>query len=95
MANLRTSQWAATSVQPNRASCQAAHAIKPLRFLAVEAPRLPLPDCATPGSCTCVYRKYDDRREGPRREDEAIGMRKWFDPTKERRVKRGRRRSDS
>jgi len=92
---MTSSPWAATSVQPSRGSCEAARAIKPVRFLAAEAPRLPLPDCSSPGSCRCIYKKYDDRRAGPRREDEETGIRRYFDPTKERRVKRGRRRSDT
>ena len=91
---MTTSPWAATSVLPNKNSCEAARAVKSVRYLAAEAPRLPLPDCSSPGSCSCVYRKYPDRRAGPRREDEEIGIRRYFDPTKERRTTRGRRQSD-
>jgi hypothetical protein len=93
--NPRSSQWAATSVVPSRGSCAAAQALKTVRFLAAEAPRLPLLDCSSPGSCSCVYKKYGDRRAGARREDDETGIRRYFDPAKERRVKRGRRRSDS
>jgi hypothetical protein len=92
---MSSSPWTATSVLPNKGSCEVARAIKPLRFLSAEAPRLPLPDCSTPGSCACTYKKYQDRRAGPRREDEDTGIRRYFDPTKERRLKRGRRRSDA
>jgi hypothetical protein len=92
---MRFSPWAATSILPNKGSCEAARAIKLLRFLSAEAPRLPVPECSSPGSCTCTYKKYPDRRAGPRREDEDTGICRYFDPTKERRVTRGRRRSDT
>jgi hypothetical protein len=75
-------------------ACAAAQALKGLRLLTVEAPhRLPLRDCDRPDTCRCVYRHFDDRREGPRRENErakipighaGVERRKW----------RGRRDSD-
>ena len=92
---MSSSLWAATSVLPNKGSCEAARAIRLLRFLSAEAPRLPLPDCSSPGSCACTYKKYPDRRAGPRREDEETGIRRYFDPTKERRVTRCRRHPDT
>jgi len=94
MTNPRSSPWAATSVQPTRISCPAAQAIKAQRFLSAQAPKLPLPECSCPGSCACTYKKYDDRRAGARREAEDTGIERYFDPSKERRVKPGRRRTD-
>jgi hypothetical protein len=88
------SGWAAVSIVPAKSSCEAARALKNKRFLATQAPRLPLADCSQPLSCTCSYKKYADRRAGPRREDESTGVRRYVEPDKERRGKRGGRRSD-
>jgi hypothetical protein len=88
------SPWAATSIVPAKSSCAAAHLLKHQRFLAIETPRLPLAECSHPESCACAYRKYRDRREGPRRDDESSGLRRYIEPSKDRRARRGRRRSD-
>lgn len=50
--------------------CEAARALKSVRLLSSEAPRLPLATCDHPATCKCVYRHFDDRRQGPRREAE-------------------------
>ena len=88
------SPWAAASIQTAKGGCERARELKQTRFLAAEAPRLPLPECPTPNECPCTYRKYPDRRAGARREEEDTGIRRPADPRKERRVKRGRRQSD-
>ena len=46
--------------------CDAVRALENARFLDAEAPRLPLRDCDAP-KCECVYRRFDDRRDEPRR----------------------------
>jgi hypothetical protein len=51
-------------------ACTAARGLTKLRLLSVEAPRLPLATCDRPSECRCVYRHFDDRRQGPRRENE-------------------------
>jgi hypothetical protein len=59
--------WHAVGVVGGTAVCPPARHIKGKRFLAAEAPPIPLPDCTSPWRCKCVYRHYADRRAGPRR----------------------------
>ena len=48
------------------------------RFLADEAPPLPLNGCADPQNCRCVYEHFDDRRTSLRREsDEGIPRKEY------------------
>ena len=47
-------------------ACVVAKRLHGLRFLAQEAPRLPLPGCSAL-NCSCVYAHYDDRRHHARR----------------------------
>ena len=86
-------QWHAVSVVPGPAACPAIKNLGGKRFLASEAPRLPLPDCSSAWHCKCVYRHYADRRGGARRIEERIGL-----PGPrvgvERREMRGRRADD-
>ena len=56
--------------------------------MGADAARLPLNECATPATCRCAYRKYTDRRDGPRREEEETGMRRGITQP-DRRVRRG------
>jgi hypothetical protein len=58
----KTRRWHAVSVEPGHNACRAAHAIEGVRFLAAEAPKLPLADCDAK-QCTCHYRHFDDRRD--------------------------------
>jgi hypothetical protein len=48
-------------------SCEMAAKFSEHRFLAKDAPRLPLPGCTMTGQCTCRYLKFKDRRSGQRR----------------------------
>jgi len=75
-------------------ACAAARALQGLRLLTANAPqRLPLQDCDRPAACRCIYRHFDDRRQGPRREnDHAQIPLSHLGP--ERRRWRGRRDSD-
>jgi hypothetical protein len=74
-------------------ACDAARTLKNLRLLSVDAPRLPLDACDRPADCRCVYKHFDDRRQGPRRENEHAKVPlKHLGP--ERRRWRGRRDSD-
>jgi hypothetical protein len=82
--------YRAVSLAPNT-TCHAAtkhHAGK--RYLMREAPRLPLPGCATPGTCSCRYRKHADRREADRRLFGTVETARWFAGA-ERRSRRERR----
>jgi hypothetical protein len=94
MAKETTSRWSAVSIVPGSNSCEAAVALKGRRFLGAEAPRIPLAECTSPQSCRCVYRKYADRRAGPRRAEEHSGMRRAAGSGTERRRGRGRRSTD-
>ena len=87
-------RWAAVSIATAGGGCDAARALKGKRFLGSDAPRLPLNECTAPATCRCAYRKYADRREGPRREVEQTGMRRSGLAQQERRVRRGRRATD-
>jgi hypothetical protein len=53
--------------------CDAVRNLENLRFLADDAPRLPLPDCTNPQGCRCTYEHFDDRRTSARRESD-IGL---------------------
>jgi hypothetical protein len=75
-------------------ACAAARELTNLRLLTADAPpRLPLAACDRPDSCRCIYRHFNDRRQGPRRENEHATV-----PVphsgRERRTWRGRRDSD-
>jgi hypothetical protein len=60
-------KWQAVTIVPCLNACPAANMARRTRILASQAPRLPLPDCATPETCSCRFRKFDDRRAGERR----------------------------
>ena len=88
------SRWSAVSIVPGSNSCEAALALKGRRFLGAAAPRIPLAECTSAESCRCVYRKYADRRAGPRRAEDHSGMRRTSSGAQERRTGRGRRSTD-
>jgi hypothetical protein len=70
--------YRAVSLAPDSA-CQAVEKdVAGKRYLLREAPRLPLPTCATPATCTCRYRKHADRRENDRRLLGTIETARWF-----------------
>ncbi len=74
-------------------ACAQAHALKDVRLLSVEAPRLPMANCDHPDQCDCRFKHHDDRRAGPRRSLERSGSRQdWLEA--ERRIGRGRRSTD-
>jgi hypothetical protein len=87
-------RWNAVSVVPAAGGCEAARSLKGQRFLSADAPRLPLPQCSSPMTCQCVYKKYADRRAGPRREAEKTGLHRAMTSGQERRARRGRRSTD-
>jgi len=74
-------------------ACEAARSLNGIRVLSAEAPLLPLKTCDRSVECKCIYRHFDDRRQGPRRENEHSTVtvaRKGM----ERRKQRGRRETD-
>lgn len=75
-------------------ACAAARALQGLRLLTADAPpRLPLRDCDRPAACRCIYRHFEDRRQGPRRENDLAQI-PLAHLGPERRRGRGRRDSD-
>lgn len=72
--------------------CEAAKRLMGQRFLAHEAPLLRLPDCSIQ-NCACRYVRFDDRRQGARREIER-GVTTHFRYAGDRRASRGRRAGD-
>jgi hypothetical protein len=92
--------WHAVGIVTQRPSCPVCGSYKGVRFLAHEAPPLPLRNCPDPKSCNSVYKHFPDRRAGPRRAEE----RRAFSPMtptvvtrgvrENRRGSTGRRRTD-
>jgi len=70
-----------------------ARALATTRFLAKDAPRLPLPDCGAGHACPCAYKHHADRRRQARRIEELTGLRRPHGG-KERRQQGGRRSTD-
>jgi hypothetical protein len=62
-----TNPWHAVGIVPSKPGCPACASLKNVRFLAREAPTLPLAECSSPSGCRCVYKHFGDRRSGPRR----------------------------
>jgi hypothetical protein len=58
-----SSRFHAVSVKPGAYACSAANNIAGQRFLASQAPSLPLPDCDA-DACECHFVHHDDRRTG-------------------------------
>ena len=75
-----------------RQVCGAARGLTGQRFLAAEAPSLPLASCDS-AACACRYEHHEDRRFDPRRAaDEGRAEHPYAGA--ERRGHRGRRRND-
>lgn len=88
------SPWHAVAIKPKGQCCEAVQAHRSARFLPGDAPRLPLPECNTSDTCTCVYKHHADRRAQPRRQDEKEGVRRSGKAEHERRLTRDRRQTD-
>jgi hypothetical protein len=63
----KSNPFHAVTVKFRKNACEAVRQLEAKRFLAKEAPRLPLPNC-TAKNCGCRYVHYDDRRGEDRRE---------------------------
>jgi len=59
-------QFQAISVRPQLHSCQAVRELENIRFLAKDAPSIPVRGCDI-ARCRCQYLYYPDRREEERR----------------------------
>lgn len=73
-------------------ACPRARMFVGKRFLASEAPALPLPECGSRSACRCVYVHFRDRRAAPRRDADVGLPQRLHEP--ERRNVAGRRASD-
>ncbi len=62
----KTSEFHAVSIRPKADACAAAKALAGYRFLASEAPHLPLTNCDA-ANCDCQFTHYADRRSGRER----------------------------
>lgn len=56
-----STKYHAVSIHCAESACDAAKALSGQRFLASDAPRLPLPDCDA-GQCRCYFAHHNDRR---------------------------------
>lgn len=81
------------AITPCADACAAARRLQGLRFLANEAPRLPLPRCSSL-NCSCVYAHFDDRRHHARRDPYLHPALEMSRVQEERRVSPGRRKTD-
>ena len=88
------SHWHAVAIRPKGECCEAVQACRTTRFLSSDAPRLPLAECSTSDTCTCVYKHHADRRAQPRRQDEKGGLRRSGKVAQERRLTHDRRKTD-
>lgn len=64
------SRYGAVEIQTRTSACKAAQDLRGQRFLANEAPALPLPGCSA-AQCSCAFVKLSDRRTEDRRLDHA------------------------
>lgn len=94
-ARLRTEPWHAVEIRYDAdCVCAAAKTTAGRRFLATEAPLLPLTDCDRRDQCQCRYRHFPDRRKGPRRRVEGAPPNEKVTGTEERRCTQSRREED-
>jgi hypothetical protein len=85
-------KWHAVSIVPGDSPCEAVLQSSGKRFLAADAPRIPLSGCKWPARCRCTYRHHADRRVALRR----IADRGMYGRSvvAERRKQQDRRRAD-
>lgn len=72
---IRIEPWSAVRLVTHGTPCSRATALTSRRFLAREAPALPLKGCTRAAECGCIYNHYADRRGGPRRDEDVTGQR--------------------
>jgi hypothetical protein len=87
------SLYQALSLLHGSPCCESALAIEGYRFLAPDAPLLPLTNCTMSANCRCRYVQHDERRGGTRRLTE-FGLSPTVFSGEERRQRKGRRVKD-
>jgi hypothetical protein len=87
-------RYHAVTIVAGPTACALARAVKDVRLLSLEAPRLPLVGCSNIEGCQCRFQHHADRRAGPRRSE--LPSAKHASVTKENSRRRlpGRRDSD-
>lgn len=86
-------RYHAVTITSDKNACPQVVALKGVRLLSLEAPRLPLVGCDRPGDCQCRFQHHSDRRAGPRR-DTPVGERNQAWKGSDRRKVQGRRDTD-
>ncbi|MBB6092436.1 hypothetical protein HNQ60_001314 [Povalibacter uvarum] len=92
-ARTASSRYQAIAIFRGAVCCSIARRFSEHRFLAREAPALPLNGCTMPERCECRYLKFKDRRTDSRRLDGFSAATRLY-ALKERRGVRGRRSTD-
>lgn len=81
----------AISIYRGTACCAIAKQFSEHRFLAKDAPELPLTGCTMPERCDCRYLKHKDRRTGERRLVDFTFAANIYSGAERRRLRSGRR----
>lgn len=84
-------RFSAVQIRARSGACRSAQLLQGQRFLAKDAPILPLPECKAP-RCSCTFSKMTDRRSDGRRLEHG-GLSTSFFQAMNRRMKRDRRRA--
>lgn len=87
-------RYHAVTIVAGPAACEQALAVKDVRLLSLEAPRLPLVGCTNAEGCQCRFQHHADRRAGPRRSAMRSGRYNVVATDDSRRRLPGRRDSD-
>lgn len=69
-----SNRFHAVTIRFQQDACPAVRALANTKYVAKEAPRLPL-DACTASTCHCEYQHYDDRRDHEDRRGEAAPLR--------------------
>lgn len=90
----RNNPWHAVSLVVTHTACARARNYRGKRWLAAQAPRIPLSGCDA-NACECRYRHHDDRRTRSRRYSDEVGFMRPYDGPERRNGPRSRRTSDA
>jgi len=63
-ASQASGEYHAVTIRLGRQTCSAVRELSGERFLAADAPRLPLPECDVAAHCECSFVHHKDRRSG-------------------------------
>lgn len=88
-----SNRFHAVTIRFRPGACPAVQALAKTRFLAKEAPRLPLDECTVP-TCQCEYKHYDDRRDDEDRREESVAGALRYEGEQRRHSRRDRRKSN-